>query len=137
MSNHERKAINVLKKEGSIVILPADKGKATVVLDKQEYSEKAEILLSDKKTYEELPSDPTQKYKRKLVAILTRLTNEEKITKTKYKQLYPTAENVPRLYCTPQIHKPNAPLRPIVDYTSTIGYETSRWLADIPAPMVG
>ncbi|XP_072021516.1 uncharacterized protein [Amphiura filiformis] len=137
VSIHERKAINVLKTEDSIVILPADKGKATVVLDKQEYNEKAEILLSDKKTYEELPSDPTQKYKRKLVAILTRLTNEEKISKTKYKQLYPTAENVPRLYCTPKIHKPNAPLRPIVDYTSTIGYETSRWLADILAPMVG
>ncbi|XP_072039092.1 uncharacterized protein [Amphiura filiformis] len=38
VSIHERKAINVLKKEDSFVILPADKRKATVVLDKQEYN---------------------------------------------------------------------------------------------------
>ena len=48
-----------------------------------------------------------------------------------------TAENVPRLYCTPKIHKPNTPLRPIVDYTATIGYSTSRWLADILGTLVG
>ncbi|XP_072037290.1 uncharacterized protein [Amphiura filiformis] len=137
VSNQERKAINVLKKEDSIVILPADKGKATVVLDKQEYNEKVDSMLSDTKTYEELTSDPTQKYKRKLVAILSRFSDEGKISMSKYKQLYPTAENVPRLYCTPKIHKPNAPLRPIVDYTSTIGCESSKWLADILAPMVG
>ncbi|XP_072033222.1 uncharacterized protein [Amphiura filiformis] len=94
-------------------------------------------MLSDTKTYEELKGDPTPKYKKKLVGILSRLVDEEKITKAKYKKLYPTAENVPRLYCTPKIHKPGAPLRPIVDYTATIGYETSRWLADILGPMVG
>ena len=71
------------------------------------------------------------------MAILTRLVDEDKIPKSKYKQLYPTAENIPRLYCTPKIHKPNAPLRPIVDYTATIGYDTSRWLADILSLIVG
>ncbi|XP_072022070.1 uncharacterized protein [Amphiura filiformis] len=94
-------------------------------------------MLSDTKTYGELTSDPTQKYKRTLVAIVSIFSDEEKISKAKYKQLYPTAENVPRLYCTPKIHKPNAPLRPIVDYTSTIGYASSKCLADILAPMVG
>ena len=68
---------------------------------------------------------------------MTRLKDEGRIPVERYKKLYPTAENVPRLYCTPEIHKPNAPLRPIVDYTATIGYETSRWLADILAPLVG
>ncbi|XP_072022387.1 uncharacterized protein [Amphiura filiformis] len=137
LSKDERQAVKDLKKEDSIIILPADKGRATVILDKDEYNEKVNNLLGDTKTYEELPSDPTQKYKRKLLAILSRLNEEDKITFGKYKQLYPTAENIPRLYCTPKIHKPNAPLRPIVDYTSTIGYATSRWLADILAPMVG
>ncbi|XP_072043129.1 uncharacterized protein [Amphiura filiformis] len=137
LSKDERQAVKDLKKEDSIIILPADKGRATVILDKDEYNEKVNNLLGDTKTYEELSSDPTQKYKRKLVAILTRLNEEDKITFGKYKQLYPTAENIPRLYCTPKIHKPNAPLRPIVDYTSTIGYATSRWLADILGPMLG
>ncbi|XP_072050219.1 uncharacterized protein [Amphiura filiformis] len=137
VTKEERKAIKDLKKAEDIIILPADKGKSTVLLDKVEYEEKVNTMLGDKKTYEELPADPTAKYKRKLVSALSKLKNEGKITETKYKQLYPTAENVPRLYCTPKIHKPNTPLRPIVDYTATIGYSTSRWLADILGGLVG
>ena len=94
-------------------------------------------MLSDKKTYEELTDDPTAKYKRKLVNILSALKKGGKISEAKYKYLYPTAENVPRLYRTPRIHKNNCPLRPIVDYTGTICYNTSRWLADILGGLVG
>ena len=137
VTNEERQAIKDLQKANDIIILPADKGKSTVILDKNEYEEKVNNMLADKKTYEELPDDPTPKYKRKLVSILTNLKKEGKISEAKYKELYPTAENVPRLYCTPKIHKPGTPLRPIVDYTSTIGYSTSRWLADILGALVG
>ncbi len=137
VTKDERQAIKDLKKAEDIIILPADKGKSTVVLDKEEYVEKVNTMLADRKTYEELPSDPTPKYKRKLVSMLTDLKKEGKITESKYKELYPTAENVPRLYCTPKIHKAGTPLRPIVDYTGTIGYNTSRWLADILGALVG
>ena len=41
------------------------------------------------------------------------------------------------MYCTPKIHKTGNPLRPIVDYTGSIGYRTSRALANILAPLVG
>jgi len=51
--------------------------------------------------------------------------------------MYPTQENIPRMYCTPKIHKRGAPLRPIVDYTGSIGYNTSKALAEILAPMFG
>ena len=133
----EREAISVLKKEADIVILPADKGKATCILDRENYEEKVNAMLSDKKTYGEIKDDPTPKYKRKLVAILSKLKKDGKISEAKYKSLYSTAENIPRLYCTPKIHKANNPLRPIVDYTNTIGYSTSRWLADILSGLVG
>ncbi|XP_072043299.1 uncharacterized protein [Amphiura filiformis] len=41
------------------------------------------------------------------------------------------------MYCTPKIHKPVTTLRPIVDYTGSIGYATSRSMADILAPLIG
>ena len=41
------------------------------------------------------------------------------------------------MYCTPKIYKQGTPLRPIVDYTGSIGYNTSRYLADILACVVG
>ncbi|XP_072025262.1 uncharacterized protein [Amphiura filiformis] len=50
-------------------------------------------MLSDTKTYEELKGDPTPKYKKKPVGILSRLVDEEKITRAKYKKLYHTPEN--------------------------------------------
>ena len=59
------------------------------------------------------------------------------VLEDKYKYLYPTAENIPWVYCTPKIHKNNCPLRPIVDYTGTIGYNPSRWLAHILGGLVG
>ena len=51
----------------------------------------------------------------------------------------PTSQNeiIPRLYCTPKIHKAGNPLRPIVDYTGSIGYNVSRSLADLLGPLVG
>jgi len=41
------------------------------------------------------------------------------------------------MYCTPKIHKAGTPLRPIVDYTGSIGYNTSRFLADVLSNVVG
>ena len=42
-----------------------------------------------------------------------------------------------KIYGTPKIHKPGNKVRPIVDYTGTIGYQTSGALADILSPLVG
>jgi len=61
----------------------------------------------------------------------SRLKDQAKIAEKLYKHLYPTSEKVPRIYCTPKIHKQDTPLRPLVDYTGLIGYNTSRYLADI------
>ncbi|XP_066267585.1 uncharacterized protein [Branchiostoma lanceolatum] len=137
ITKQERDALKELRKDKNVLILPADKGKATVLMDRTDYEEKVSVMLADMKTYEKLPTDPTQKYKRKLVAILTRLMKDSKITEEQKNYLYPTAENVPRMYCTPKINKPGYPLRPIVDYTGSIGYNTSRALADLLAPLVG
>jgi len=133
----ERKALLELKRDPSVMVLPADKGRATVVMDKSEYEEKVLAMLGEEKTYEKLKKDPTPIYKRKLVAILSRLKEEEKISSELHAHLYPTSEKVPQLYCLPKIHKKGVPFRPIVDYTGSIGYNTSRYLADILSPLVG
>ena len=36
----------------NIVILPADKGRVTVVMDKTDYNDKMDSLVNDKHTYE-------------------------------------------------------------------------------------
>nr|VZI25667.1 unnamed protein product [Spirometra erinaceieuropaei] len=54
----EVKAIKELKRDEEIVIVPADKGRATVVLDKSEYVTKAQQLLNDEQSYKVIDSDP-------------------------------------------------------------------------------
>ena len=94
-------------------------------------------LLGDENTYIKLENDPTGSYKRKLIRSLQTLKKEGKISESQYKYLYPTQESIPRLYCTPKIHKQGLPLRPIVDYTGSILYNLSKSLADILQPLVG
>ena len=102
----ERQALAELKKEKSIIILPADKGKATVVMDTDEYEQK--VTTSDDKSYEKLKKERRKeecvqcKNTKKLVSIIRKLKEDDKITEEQYKYLYPTAENVPRMYCTPK-----------------------------------
>lgn len=91
------------------MILPADKGRATVLMDKDKYEQQVMNMLSDSHTYEKLKTDPTGKYKRRLIGILTRLKKEDKITRMQYDYLYPTSEVIPCIYCTPKIHKKNVP----------------------------
>ena len=66
----ERKALMDLKKNKDIMILGADKGRATVIMKTADYRNKIENLLNDKETYEELKKDPTPNFKNKLINIL-------------------------------------------------------------------
>ena len=54
-----------------------------------------------------------------------------------YYHLYPTSDMVPRLYGSPKIHMDRTPLRPIVDYTSSMAYNTSKAIADLLKPLIG
>ena len=137
ITKEERAALTELSKEESIQIIGADKGKCVVVMDKEEYQRKANIMLSDEKTYRKITRDPTQKTKRELIQKLTKLKNDDKITQTQYNYLYPTTEVTPRFYCTPKIHKEGNPLRPIVDYTGSVTYNVARALADLLNPLMG
>ena len=66
IAQEERKALKELKKDESIIILPSDKGKATVILDRKEYDEKISAMLSETNTYKELKRDPAPALERKM-----------------------------------------------------------------------
>ncbi|BHF57633.1 hypothetical protein SprV_0100057500 [Sparganum proliferum] len=57
----QQDALRVLKAAKSIVILPADKGRPTVILDKTEYLQKANALLEDMQACVMCNGDPMKK----------------------------------------------------------------------------
>ena len=80
----ERSAVESLKKDKSIQILPADKGRATVVLNNSDNESKALTLLQDENVYEKLNKDPTQKLQSKLIKLLKELKDKGAIDSKTY-----------------------------------------------------
>ena len=65
MTRQQMKAVRELKAMDDVVILPADKGNSTVVMEKEEYNKKMmELLNTD--TYEERDTDPTKTLEAKI-----------------------------------------------------------------------
>ena len=114
----QRQALASLKKDSSIVILRADKGNASVVLDSSIYHEKINKVLSDKAKYSPLNTDPTSKLERRLAKTLSQLQNKGELDREYKRWLTPSQSHAPQLYGLPKVHKEGIPLRPIV---STIG----------------
>ena len=46
----------------NIVVLPADKEKAMVVMDRKDYNTKIKALLDDRNTYKPMAKNPTRAY---------------------------------------------------------------------------
>lgn len=88
-------------------------------------------------TYTKIQRDPTQKYKKQLVGILSNLKEKGELNENLYRQIYPTTESPPKFYGLPKIHKANTPLRPIVSSIDSITYNCAKYLAEILAPLAG
>ncbi|CAB4041662.1 Hypothetical predicted protein, partial [Paramuricea clavata] len=113
----------------------ADKARVTVVMNKTEYREKMDNLVSDDKTYKKLKSDPSKKLQLKLNEKLYPLHQANILKRPLYSRLYCSVAQTPKLYGLPKIHKENTPLRPIVSFCSSPTYELSKYLANILKPL--
>ncbi|BHF84498.1 hypothetical protein SprV_0902764900 [Sparganum proliferum] len=125
----EVKAIRELKRDEEIVIVPADKGRATVMLDKSEYVAKAQQLLNDNQSYKVLDSDPMKALVGKINKSLNQMMNEKAISEKDWRQMKPQDAALARFDVLPKIDKPNVPLRPIVALKGTPTYGLAKWLA--------
>ena len=133
LPTEQKKALHSLREDNSIIILPADKGRSTVILNKQDYINKCQDHLNNG-PYTKIPKDPTESVKKKATQKLSLLKDAGKIDQQPYFKLKPTDSQAPRFYGLPKIHKPAAPIRPIVSYTNSPLYQLSRYIVDILRP---
>ena len=131
------RALTQLKQDNSRVVLTVDKGVAMVIMDQEDYTNKALTLLQDTNTYKVLQKDPTSQLKNKLISLLKDIKHTGGLSANKYKQLYPTSAVPPKFYGLPKIHKTGTPLRPIVSSRGSITYGVAKELAHIIKPLVG
>ena len=128
------KVYRKLKKDNNLHITKADKTNALVVLNKQDYIDKIDLLLNDVNTYEPLISNPCERvlshFNKKVKSILK--NNQDLM-----KRFLTISPSMPYLYGLVKTHKPNNPIRPIISSTGSVTYKLSKWLVKILSPLVG
>ena len=126
----ERKALKELQCDTLIVILPADKCRSTVILNREEYLEKCMVHINNG-PYQLLKKDPTTKIKTKTLKQLKVVKDNEFIDNKLYYYLKLTDSPPPRFYDQPKIHKPRVPIRPILSYSGSPLYSLNKYIANI------
>ncbi|BHF59440.1 hypothetical protein SprV_0100239700 [Sparganum proliferum] len=128
LSKVERDALRELKANKDLGIVPADKGRSTVVLDRTDYLQKAKGLLEDRQFYVPCATNPVKALTREINATLLALENSGAITPTERRMARPQDTALARFYGLPKVHKDGAPLRPIVSLKGTPTFGLSKWL---------
>ena len=77
--------------DDDIVILPADKGRATVVMNRKDYSAKMLTMLGDRDTYQLMAKDPTTSLENRINSVLLRLRREGHLSGENYYHLRSSA----------------------------------------------
>lgn len=122
----ERIALNDLRENKDIIILKADKGNATVLMNTDEYMEKMRTILNDP-CYKKLERNPTTTF----ISKLTSLLKEAPFSKELIEKLKPQDCVIPKMYGLPKYHKPGIPLRPIVSAIKSPPHEIARFVAQL------
>ena len=145
LSTEERQALNNLRRNDAIVIKPADKGSATVVMNKSSYLAEAYRQLNNTQYYRKLPGPIYTQNITAINGILEKMTRDGYITSKQQQYLQANESNRHRIfYLLPKIHKPQDKWpqphsmpegRPIVSDTGSESYNISAYIDHIIRPI--
>nr|VZI50406.1 unnamed protein product [Spirometra erinaceieuropaei] len=124
----EQRALKSLKANKDIIILPADRGRSTLVLDKSDYQNKVQDLLEDQHSYKQCHASEMKNLITRINKSLRNLKAKGAITPNDWFSMKPTDTATARFYGLPKVHKANVPLRPIVSLRGTPTYGLAKWM---------
>ena len=102
ISQEETKVIRELKEDIARVILTTYKGMAMVLVNRQDYYDKANQLLADCNTHKPIHKGPTNKLKKRMAQTLRDINSQGGLSDSMYKGIYPTSAVTPKFCCLPK-----------------------------------
>ncbi|XP_046548528.1 uncharacterized protein LOC124258500 [Haliotis rubra] len=135
LSVQERQAIAELRQDKAITITEADKGKAAVIMDTQDFEQLINNSLSDSSTYLIITKDPTAKLEREHKKTLKDLHENREINDIVFNKLNPINSQAPYGRATIKIHKNPPKARVLVCSRGSVFYSTAQHLSRILAPL--
>ena len=132
------KALKVLSANNNIVIKPADKGGATVIMNRADYVAEGLRQLSDQNFYQPTDDDLTAEHNQKIAAHLDNIIKRGEITERVAKFLVTKEPRTAQLYLLPKVHKNVTPVpgRPIVSANESPTERVSAFVDNFLAPII-
>ena len=103
-----------LSKNRDIIIKPADKGGATVILNTTDYLQGAKRQLDNDTYYKRIEEDCTSGHEQTINQYIDDLVKNGEIQRNVAELLKPGQSRTPIFYMLPKIHKINHPGRPVI-----------------------
>jgi hypothetical protein len=109
-----------------IILVKADKGKTSVIIHTDDYTEKTQTFLMDN-NFQTLSKNPTDKFQKHLIKTLQQCNRI--IPKQQIKYLIQKKPQPPTLNAQIKIHKPGNPIRPVINNMNAPTYKIAKHLA--------
>ena len=132
------KALRELSANNNIVIKSADKGGATVIMNRADYVAEGLRQLSDQNFYQPTDDDLTAEHNQKVAAHLDNMIKRGEITERVTRFLVTKEPRTAQLYLLPKVHKNVTPVpgRPIVSANDSPTERVSTFVDNFLAPIV-
>lgn len=111
-----------IKQHPDIIAAQSDKARATILLDKEVYTNKVENLLRDRNTYQPLSTSSTRSYMIMNENLLKRMVEHKMATQNEISAAIANENQPANLYGLIKNHKEDAPMRPIVNTRNSMGF---------------
>ena len=135
LSKREIAALDRLSNNREIVIKPADKGGATVILNAIDYVEEAKRQLDNEIYYKKIESDLTSEHEQLINQCIDTYKNNGELEEEIAKLLKPVKSRTPIFYMLPKIHKANNPGRPVVSSVNSHTEKLSAYVDEFLRPL--
>ena len=145
LSKEEHLALKDLIKNRDLVIQKADKGNTVVILNKNDYISRMNVILNDSSKFQKLSIDQNKvlnhivHMENRIIDILKKLKKKKIISENKYENLYPVGSRPGILYGRVKIHKlikDGVPsFRPILSAIGTPTYKPSKFFVPLLTPL--
>jgi len=127
-------------KENNLLAVPFDKGIGICVMKKEDYNKKLDTILQlpqfEKLKQRKNAKHPVMKEEERVMGILKKMREEERIDEALYEKIKPMGSQPPRLYGLAKVHKSNIPVRPVLSMPGSayhrIAIQVADWLASVP-----
>lgn len=131
MQKYFKRTKTFLNENKNIVVVDADKGNTTILMNKDEYIAKVETMFQNTEKYTQLFINPTKQLQIENNKIITNLFKEKYINKKQKRKLMTYKSQAPKPHAVIKVHKQDHPLRIIIANINSPSYHISKFINNL------